>query len=226
MTRPLDFLIIGAQKGGTTSLFRYLASHPEVYLPPEKEAPFFHRDELYARGWDAFARERFADAPPHARWGKATPHYMCDARVPARIHATMPDVRLIALLRHPVERAYSHYLMSRRRGHVARPFDEVVAEQLEPAALERARALPATPEHERACYVAWGEYGRILGGFLEHFPREQLLALFTDDLARDPQGTLERVYAYLGVRGGVIPPELGARFNVGGSRRRDRKSVV
>src|SRR6266487_1947701 len=112
----LDFIIIGAQKAGTTSLYHYLREHPGIYMPPEKEAPFFTSKGSFLRDWEQFAADYFGAASVEQRWGKATPAYMADPRVAARIHSLMPRVLLIALLRNPVERAYSHYMMSVRRG--------------------------------------------------------------------------------------------------------------
>src|SRR5512134_2872554 len=106
--KKLDFIIIGAQKAGTTALFRYLRRHPRIYMPLEKEIPFFSDDVLYARGWEQFARRYYGHAPPDRLWGKATPRYMIHPDCPSRIRATMPDTRLIALLRDPIERCISH----------------------------------------------------------------------------------------------------------------------
>jgi hypothetical protein len=79
--KPRDFIIIGAQKAGTTSLFEYLRMHPGIYMPSEKEIPFFCDDPLYARGWDTFAWRYYASAPGGSLWGKVTPNYLVDPPV-------------------------------------------------------------------------------------------------------------------------------------------------
>jgi Sulfotransferase family len=132
----LDFLVIGAQRSGTTSLWRHLASHPQVHIPPSKEAPFFSHDRPFARGLAWYLGEFFADADPRRRWGTVSPHYMMgspDADVPEvarRIHATVPQARLIAILRDPIERAQSHHRMVVHRGRETRGFEEAALQQL------------------------------------------------------------------------------------------------
>jgi hypothetical protein len=155
----LDFIVIGAQKAGTTSLFQYLRYHPEISLPAGKEVPYFSHDALYARGWAAYMRNlaRYeAISDPMRKWGTVTPQYMVggvlqatadvaiknnydERTVPLRIHERLPDVRMIAILRDPVERALSHHRMAVMIGRERRSFDDVVGELLRPNALDRAR---------------------------------------------------------------------------------------
>src|SRR5947209_6229116 len=85
--RALDFMVIGAQKSGTTSLHKYLQPHPALHMLPEKEAPFFSNDAWYDRGWPKFSEEFFANAPRDQLRAKVSPIYMADRRVPARVHA-------------------------------------------------------------------------------------------------------------------------------------------
>lgn len=212
----LDFIVVGAQKAGTTSLFKYLSSHPQICMPPEKEAHFFGTDERYLRGMAWYMDEFFSHCPPGAKCGSVTPQYFGDVRVPERLSRSVPEVRLIAVLRDPVERAYSHYRMSVRRGLERRTFERAVEELLNRTALGEARTLSSGAENEERCYIVWGEYGRLLRGYLEYFDRGQLLVLYTRDLALDPAQTVRKVFAHIGVQESHTPPELGARFNVGG----------
>jgi hypothetical protein len=216
--RRLDFIIIGAQKSGTTSLYKYLQGHPELYLLPEKEAPFFNYDPSFDRGWDWFAREYFTNAPTEKLWGKATPGYMADARVPQRIAAVTPEAKLIVLLRNPIDRAYSHYRMQVKRDVEKRSFRECLEIKLRPEVLAQERLLP--PGIELEGYFAMGEYGRILGKYLELFPRNQLLVLFTEDLEKDPRGVLRRVLRFLKVAEYFVPANIGKRYHVGGTQKR------
>lgn len=233
MKSDLDFLIIGAQKSGTTSLFEYLRQHPGIYLPPAKEAPYFSHDNVMARGWDAFVRQSFSRADPQSLWGTATPHYMAGAvyqarglpastrrerAVPERIRAQLPDVRLIAVLRDPVDRAISHHRMMRMRGEERRTFDQAVAALLEHKELERVRAAPS-PD---SAYIVWGEYGRILRGYREVFPAEQLHVLFTADLSAAPGREVRRIYEFLGVSSDHLPENLAVRYRQGADARRLR----
>lgn len=217
---PQYFFIIGAQKGGTTALFEYLRHHPQIYMPPEKEAEFFTEGEPTQQSWSAY-RERFLTPGGQAQAvGTASPQYMCDASVPRRMAAIVPDARLIAVLRDPIARAVSHYKMCRRRGDERRNFTQAVEAQLEPGALDKPRSLPVHDVAERDAYVAWGEYARILDNFLAHFPREQLLILYSEDLRAKREETLRRACRHLGVDPDYAPPNLGREFHVGGMQRK------
>jgi hypothetical protein len=218
----LDFLVIGAQRSGTTSLWRHLESHPEIHLPPSKEAPFFCDDRLLSRGMGWYLEEYFADADPQSRWGTVSPHYMMGspdadvAEVARRIRAAVPDVKLVAILRDPIERAQSHHRMVVHRGRETRGFEEAALELLEPRALERARREPPNVQP----YLAQGEYGRILATYLDLFPREQLHVLLTDSLEDAPAQALRAIFAFLEVDNAHEPPGLHERHHRGGRKRR------
>jgi hypothetical protein len=218
-TPELDFLVIGQQKAGTTSLWRYLEDNPRVRMPPGKETPFF-TEHLYPDQWRAYMRALFKDAPRGTKLGTVTVSYMLGANgadvpeVAARIKRTAPDVRLVALLRDPVERAFSAHRMSLREHGETRSFREAIEAQLERAALDEARRDP-TPTNT---YVVAGEYGRILGAYLERFDREQLLVELTEDLERNAADVVRRVCEHIGVEPHV-PGRLGERYYPSGSPR-------
>jgi LPS sulfotransferase NodH len=208
--RTIDFLLIGAQKSGTTSLWKHIAAHPEIFVPATKEVEFFSDPRRFERGvewyWDVF----FSDAPESACKGEATTQYMMFPEVPARIRDAFPDVKLLALLRNPIDRAYSHYRMSVMRGYETRSFEDCVD------------ALLARPEDEapdiHGDYLRFGEYGRILGGYLRHFDAERLCVVFTETLEADPGRLTSSVYEFLGVDSSFRPRNLSKRFNVSGDR--------
>jgi hypothetical protein len=224
----LDFLIIGAQKAGTTALFQYLRHHPEVHIPDRKEEPFFSHDfpAIPHRSWSEYLSDVFAGAPEEAVWGTATPQYMAgsllktetpelliaDPRperiVPERIRQRMPDVRLIAILRDPVERAVSQHRMEHAMGVESRSFEETIAELLEPEALERSRHVPT----ETNTYVVYGEYARILQGYYDTFEGDQILVLFTEDLEHEPEAAVRAIFSHIGVDSRFTPPNLGTRY--------------
>lgn len=236
MKQNLDFIVIGAQKAGTTSLFEYLRRHPELCLPAAKEVPYFSHDANYGRDWGEYLRRAFPFADPSCRWGTVTPQYMVggiydaapspggaitasdERTVPGRIHRWLADVRLIAILRDPVARARSHYAMAALNGWEDRSFSKAVEELLAPDALISARRVP----RETSGYVTWGEYGRILAGYLEVFHREQLLVLFTAELAEQPEAVLRRVFQFLAVDPDFVPANLGTSYRQSGSARRLR----
>ena len=173
MKADLDFVVIGAQKSGTTSLCEYLRDHPQIALPAGKEAPFFSRDAVFGRGWQDYLSRWFSAADPAQRWGTVTPDYMvggvlepdvargaADAMydewtIPARIRDRVQGARLVALLRDPVERAVSHHAMLALNGLEARSFESAIDELLRPDALAEARKRPA----EATGCVVWGDTG-------------------------------------------------------------------
>ncbi|MBT8448095.1 MAG: sulfotransferase [Gammaproteobacteria bacterium] len=224
--KKLDFIIIGAQKSATTSLYKYLKPHPKIFMSSAKEAPFFSKDELYYAGWDNFVDEYFEGAPHDLFWGTASPQYMGNHLTPARIHKMMPDVRLIALLRNPIDRSYSHYTMSVRRGNDGRDFDAAVEALLKPEALQGARmTMPVTKpdntdEDESGHYLVWSEYGRILGEFLKYFPKEQLKVVYMDDLTAEPEEVYRQIINFIGIADNDhIPANIGKVYHKGGTQR-------
>jgi hypothetical protein len=212
----LDFIVIGAQKGGTTSLYKWLQKHPRIIMPPEKEAPFFTPETTYRGGWTSYVKDVLPHAVPDAVWGKVTTWYMADPDVPRRIARTMPDVKLIALLRNPLERTCSHYRMCVRRGWEERGFDTAIESLLEENHLKRTRCMVPSAETEPASYVAWSEYGRILQNYLDYFAPTQVRIYFTDQLSREPEHVLDDILAFIGLDVGFRPGNLGKRYHVGG----------
>jgi hypothetical protein len=229
----LDFIVVGAQKAGTTSLFEYLKHHPEIYLPDGKEVPYFSNDTAYKRGWRSYMENLARDdqgeaADPARKWGTVTPHYMVggvyestsdlagsagydERTVPSRMYECLPDARLIAILRDPVNRAVSHHRMAVTTGRETRSFDEAIDQLLHADALDSSRTRP----REITGYIAWGEYRRILAGYFDIFPREQILVVFTDELERDPAQVVSRIQEFIGVRADFEAENLGARYRVG-----------
>jgi hypothetical protein len=219
--RELDFIVIGAQKAGTTSLWQYLRWHPEIAMPHHKEAPIFCAGEdEYRRLLRWFMETNFGDLPGEQRLGKVAAHYMMGLdsvdveQIAERIATSLPRVRLVALLRDPISRAISQYRMSVRRGFESRAFSAAVEELLEPAAQEIGRARPT----ETNSYLAQGEYGRILQAYTRRFPPAQIHVEWTASLDSDPGGVVDRVLALLGLRPGFRPEGLGARHHRGGTR--------
>lgn len=182
-----NFLIIGAEKSATTWLYARLKEHPEVFLPDTKEAHFFNRYTSNLEVRNAFERQGldwykrlFRGHTGETAVGEATPLYLCDPDAPVRIRETLPDVRLVCSLRHPVDRAYSHYWMARRKGHTNRSFEEVVARR-EPRFIQR------------------GLYGQQLARYYDLFPRRQMRVLIQETLLADPRSNLKALCRFLKV---------------------------
>ena len=231
MTIGLDFLGIGAQKAGTTSLHEYMRTHPQLYLPEAKEQPFFTDDGGYAEGWETFSAVAFHRAPRGRRYGQITPHYLggpvawqpgtatgepASAVIARRIAQHFPDVRLIAMLRDPVERAISSYWQAVVLGDEQRPLNEALDAELASEALAAARAHP-TDGHQ---HIVAGEYGRTLEAYLRFFSRDQLFVGATSVLGREPMTLLGDLWRFLGVDQTHVPPNLGVRYQERGIGRR------
>jgi Sulfotransferase domain len=213
-----DFLIIGVAKGGTTSLCAYLNEHPFVAPAARKEVHFFDYQyslgEHWYRGNFPSERERDAFAREHGRpflTGEASPSYISHRWAPERIARMLPDAKLLVALRDPVDRAYSHFQMSRRE-------DKEPIESFEEAVLaeeERLRPELARAEADPTAYVgrlgAWSyllrsRYAEQLERWFELFPREQFQFVKSEALAKEPAETLAVVYEFLG----LPPHERGA----------------
>jgi Sulfotransferase domain len=210
-----SFLLIGAQRGGTTSLFYYLRRHPHVARPSTKEVHFF--DDGFWRGVDWY-RSFFATAAEQRlarlRGGdlvaaEATPYYLFHPAVPERVAATMPSVRLVVLVRDPVDRAYSHYRKMRRMGLERLSFEDALAKEEQRLAGEEERLLAdphyRSPHHRRHAYVARGLYADQLERWLEHFPPEQLLVLRSEDFFEGPAEVYAETLDFLGLRAWQFP---------------------
>jgi hypothetical protein len=204
-----DFLIIGAAKGGTTSLYQYLDQHPEIYMSPIKEPRFF----AYEGGAPDFKgpgdrsgreavtrledyRALFAGRAREKAAGEASPLYLYDEEAPARIARYLPDAKLIAILRDPAERAFSEYSMYVREGRERLSFRKACEEC---AARGHAGWGPGWQ------YVERGLYARQLRRYYERFRPEQIRVLFYEDLCRDPRALVRQVLEFLGVDPGFEP---------------------
>ncbi|MDG4767503.1 sulfotransferase domain-containing protein [Solwaraspora sp. WMMD406] len=211
--RPLpDFLIIGTKRGGTTSLWNYLVQHPLVpRLFPAwntKATHYFEehwsRGEAWYRSHFPTQRQRDALAVRHGgpvRAGEAAPLYMFHPLAPGRVHDLMPSVRLIVLLRDPVERAYSHWKERRTEGKEPLSFPEALAREEERTAGERDRLI-ADPDffsepYDWYTYRARGRYVDHLRPWLERFDRSQFLFLTSEEFYRDTRSAYRRTLGFL-----------------------------
>jgi Sulfotransferase domain len=198
--RPLpDFLILGAQKAGTTALYAYLRWHPQVTGPSFKEVSFF--DRHYAHG------ERWYRAHLPIRRsgivGEASPSYLFHPLAPERVASMLPRARLIALLRNPVDRAFSHYQHEVALGREELSFEDALEKEEERMEGELERMLRDPTYFSYAwwnyTYAARGRYAEQLERWFAAFERDQLLVLFTEELAADTAGTYRRVLDFLDV---------------------------
>ena len=178
--RP-DFIVIGAMKSGTTSLYRYLRDHPQIQMSTPKELHFFSEQDVWGRGW-AWYETRFPERLAATRAvGEASTSYTKFPQfpgVPARIAEHLPDVRVVYVVRHPIERMRSQYLHRLGEATESRPID---------------RALIEDPS-----YLDWSRYATQVEQYLAHFDRRQLLIITSESLRSERRETLATVYRFLG----------------------------
>lgn len=200
-----DFLGLGVQKGGTTSLQRLLEQHPGAVLPPSKELHFFSLHYAQGEGW---YRQQFAAAQPQQRCGEITPYYLFHPQAPARVQALLPQARLIVLLRDPVDRALSQVFHSRRLG--LEPLALEAALAAEPERLRGAEAVLAAVDgrhrsHQEHSYLSRSRYEMQLPLWQQCFPAHQLLVLRSEDLFEQPQCIWRQVLAFLELEDQPLP---------------------
>jgi hypothetical protein len=201
MTLP-TFLIIGCGRSGTTSLYRYLRQHPQIFMCPVKEPSYFSWTDEMARTGEgvpwydtsvktlAAYEALFSGVTSETAIGEASPRYFFSPQAPERIHRLIPDARLVAILRHPAERAHAVYVGSRRDGYETAPTFEEAIRQCE----EGKREKWPFRHYLRQC-----EYHRHIARYLGIFPRAQLRLYLFEDLAADAAALLRDLLAFLGV---------------------------
>jgi sulfotransferase family protein len=196
-----DFLIIGAQKSGTTFLYQLLVQHPHVKPAFAKEVHYF---DLNFRKGDNWYRSYFPLQKRNSSTyitGEASPYYLFHPHAPRRASAVVPDAKLVVLLRNPIDRAYSHYQHQVKRvGGEARemlPFEEAVEaeEKILPGEVDKMlqNESYASSGHRTRSYLSRGIYIDQLLLWSSFFRREQMLVLKSEDLFNDTTNALERV---------------------------------
>ncbi len=203
-----DFIIIGAQRCGTTSLYNYLIEHPGVAPALTKEVNFFDRNfrkgtRWYGAHFPSLASRYYATQIRGRRFstGESSPYYIFHPLVPCRIAEMIPAVKLIVLLRNPVDRAYSHYRHVERLGFETLSFEDALAHETERLRGEREKIVEDDDynsfNHQHYSYLSRGIYVDQLETWASYFPREQLLVLRSEDLYADPETVLMRTLEFL-----------------------------
>lgn len=196
-----SFLIIGAQKAGTTSLYHYLIQHPQIEPAIVKEVHYF--DEQWRNGveWyqSHFPYLKFTESIT----GEATPYYLFHPQAPKRVYHMLSDVKLIILLRNPIDRAYSHYQMMVRRGIENLSFEEAVASELERTELIYLQMMADSNYHNgdlaSYSYVRRGQYIEQIRRWLKWFSMDQMCFINSEELFTNPEQTYQKVTRFLGL---------------------------
>lgn len=210
MTLP-NFLIIGVAKAGTTSLFRYLDQHPQVFMCPIKGTNYFGYEDAINWKWSDQAdppllqhfkartlkeyEAYFSEASDEIAIGEATGQYFRCPTAARRIHNTIPDVKLIASLRNPADRAFSGFMMRKRRGEPVKSlYDEL------------------TP---KAGHVREGFYFNHVKRYFDIFSENQIRIYIFEKFKKDPSKTVIDIFDFLGVDSSFVP-NTSTRYNPGG----------
>lgn len=187
------FIIIGAMKCGTSSLYHYLAAHPDIAMSRVKETNFFRSETDFARGVDWY-ESLFG---PGAARGEASPGYSqahAFPGVPERMVSVVPDVQLVYLVRDPVERIVSHWMHNRAAGRERRSIDDAL-------------------EGESSHYVLTSMYGLQLEAFREHYSDDRIMVVAAEDLRKERTETVQSVCRFLGLDDGFESPVFERDFN-------------
>ncbi len=202
-----NFMVIGAPKAGTTSLWHYVRQHPDVFPGGHKEPGYFWSGKIYkdnkAQTLESY-QELFEGSDGYAAVGDGSPTYLSDENAAGEIFTLIPDVRMVAILRDPSSRAFSEFVFQRMR-----------KTEPEESFLSAIAADPQRPDGRRINYVTTGLYFRNLSRFLTVFPANQIKVVFNEDLKADPQGVVREVFSFLGIDPDV-PVDTDIQLTVSG----------
>lgn len=189
----ITFLMIGAQRCGTTWVDEALRDHPQIYLPPQKQTYFF--DQNYDKGISWYLNNFSGVAPHHKAVGEVASSYCLPGAIP-KMAEHLPHIKLILAMRNPVDRAYSYYLSRRTLGNrETKTFEQALEEK--PSILTR------------------GHYIEHIESLLQHYGREQLLLLLYDDLVTNDRAYLRSIHEFIGVDPAYGSKQLGQRRHTG-----------
>ena len=193
-----NFIFIGPGSSGTTWLYHILIQHPDIFLKPSKspEPHFFARESEYVRGLEYYSATYFLSWTGQHAVGEASVSTFYFERAAERLRKHLPNIRLMCILRHPVDRMFSEYWRSLDRGWEDLSFEGALRKE------EERLANPPDGYHrdfEPRAYTARGFYHRYLQMWYQHFPKQQIKVILFDDLVRTPEAVAKSVFGFLGV---------------------------
>lgn len=209
--RSPTFVIAGAQRSRTTWLYHLLDAHPDVFMakPVRPEPKFFVTGARPGRDVAWYLRTWFGKAAAERAVGEKSTSYMDAPGVPGRLRAAFPDLQIVFLLRHPVERAISNYRLSRAHGLETEPLETALRTEAERV---RTTSFPELSVHPFA-YLQRSRYADHLERFLAHFDRAAMRIIIQDDFDTAPLATCEGLFEFLGIDPRFRPPRLESGRN-------------
>lgn len=196
--KPVSAFHIGARKAATTWIYHCLVEHPDIAAPPKDSIHYF--DMLYARG-EAWYASHFEGAGPDQIRYDPTPSYLSSSWAPRRIRQHNAEARIAVCLRHPIQRAFSHYWHEKKKGQHRYAFGDILSNY--------------------DLFTSWlgpGLYAEHLSRYFECFPRDQILAQRFEDVDRNPARFLRELFSFFGADPEFVPSALHTRVNVAGPR--------
>lgn len=206
-----NFFIVGAPKAGTTSLYHYLESHPDIYMSPVKEPNYFSHEDIVKQ--DLFYNEKgiaslaeyealFNGATTEKAIGEASVSYLFYDSVPGKIKKRVPDARIIIMLRNPVDRAFSHFSMDKRLGYVNESFESI---------FEHTGKSKLSHLYYQQ-YIELGNYYKQVKRYLDIFPKEQIKIFLLRDMKTDTPQLVKQLYKFLDVDENFVA-DVSEKFN-------------
>jgi hypothetical protein len=208
------FLIAGAPRAGTTFLYHVLDQHPDVYLakPRAPEPKFFLIDDEYQKELDYYSQKYFAAARDQKAIGEKSTNYLESPAVPQRIARDLPGIKLVFILRNPIERAFSNYLWSKKNGFESLSFEEAI----EFEAAREAQYPPVQRYSRPFSYLSRGFYDSLLQPYFDLFRPEQLKFLIAEELEASPRPILDDLCQFLGLE--PLPESIDMPSRVNSAR--------
>jgi len=203
-----DFLVIGVARSGTTSLYHYLKNHPQIYLPAKKhpEPHFFLKNDEYKKGVYYYSNKYFKNVNHDKKAGEISTSYIYQPYVAKRIKKHIPKVKLIAMLRNPIERSFSNYVFTYNNGLDSLSFEEAIRQEKKRIAKPESQFHTEVKPH---AYMDRGRYYKQLMEYIKYFSPAQIHIILFEDFISNTLKELKKVFKFLGVDSTFIPSGLG-----------------
>lgn len=193
----INFLGVGAQKSGTTTLYCILKQHPDIFMAKCKEIHFFDNDNNYSKGVSWYKNTHFNNTGEAKAIGEITPAYMFLDHIPQNILKDLGgNIKFIFMLRNPVDRSYSNYKMELGRGNEAESFSRAIE-------LENERIVKSQGMKKTYGYIQRGFYARQIRNYLKYFPKENMIFIIFEEFIKDPSRLSKKIFDFLGVRSDI-----------------------